>query len=148
MQQAIKDSVAAKRTHVIQKGLLSCIRTERKLFYRFKRSEGGKDVGRCARPSHHLQAGLNASRVGPSKEFGPHREEWFQSRWHTPENVFWMGVYIKHLLGVAPSTLKALQLEKTSIQKASTWKDFLYGELENDPATLEDALVAQRIGPL
>ena len=36
--------------------------------------------------------------------------QWFQSRWHRPQNAFYMGIHIKHLFGFVPSTLKPLHV--------------------------------------
>ena len=34
--------------------------------------------------------------------------QWFQSRWHKPEEVFLMRIHITPLLGIVPSILKPL----------------------------------------
>ena len=37
--------------------------------------------------------------------------QWFKSRWHKPQDDFYIGVHINHLLGIAPFTLEPLYIE-------------------------------------
>ena len=42
--------------------------------------------------------------------------QWFQSRWHRPQDVSYIGVHINHLLGILPSTLNPLSKASKHLQ--------------------------------
>ena len=78
---------------------------------------GGLGVAPPARASSEVEVQPLASRCKYQTEWGI---QWFQTRWHNPQDVFLVGVYINHLWGIVPSTLKPLYLSSCGGRNAGS----------------------------